>query len=402
MTFWSISFPQNSVEQMPFKLRHRICFFVENAILMRPSFSFFLFALVILLDACSSGKSAYKHGDYYEAVLTAINRLRQNPDHKKSKEVLSLSYQAAIDFLETDAQNQIASNANFKYKVAVQDYERVNYLYEQIRTSPGALKVVPKPVSRYKELTDMKNKAAEESYEAGIQSMMKNTRQDSKDAYFFFVDANTFAPGFRESIEMMEQSKFNATLKVIVEPALENLYDWNFDPVVFGYTSNQFVKLYTPRQAEEQKLPKVDQFLKVIVNGYQEGLPKISRRVEDQKDSVKTGEKTVNGQKVPVYEKVSAKITIFEKRVTARGSVTLLIVDGASRAELRNSEIVSEVSWTDSWAIYTGDLRALTSGNKKLIEKREPNMGRDFLRKQTKDDLDTKLANAVNGFYRNY
>ena len=357
---------------------------------------------VLLLDACSSGKSAYKHGDYYDAVLTAVQRLRQNPDHKKSKEVLGLSYQAAIDFLETDVQNQINSNANFKYKIAVEDYERVNNLYEQVRSSPGALRVIPAPISRYKELTDMKSKAAEESYEAGIQSMMKNTRQDSKNAYFLFSDANNFSPGYRESIELIEKSKYDATLKVVVEPGVGNLYDWNFDPVSFGYTANQFVKFYTPRQAEDSKIVKTNQFLKVIVNSYQEGLPNISRRVEEQKDSVKTGEKTVNGQKTPVYEKVSAKVTVFEKKVTARGALTLLIVDGESKAELRNSPITSEVAWTDSWAIYTGDLRALNSGNKKLLEKREPNMGKDYLRKLSKDDLDNKLANAIKGFYNNY
>lgn len=357
---------------------------------------------LIFIGACSSGKSAYKHGDYYDAVLTAVQRLRQNPDHKKSKEVLSLSYQAAVDFLETDVQNQINSNANFKYKVAVQDYERINNLYEQIRASPGALKVIPSPVSKYKELTDMKNKAAEESYEAGIQSMMKNTREDSKDAYFYFSDANSFSPGYRECIELIEKSKFDATLKVIVESGIGNMYDWNFDPIIFGYTANQFVKFYSPRQAEESKIAKANQYMKVIVNSYQEGLPNISRRVEDQKDSVKTGEKTVNGQKVAVYEKVSAKVTIFEKKVTGRGSITLLIVDSESRAELRNTPILSEVVWSDSWAIYTGDLRALNSGNKKLLEKREPNMGKDYLRKLSKDDLDKKLANSISSFYSNY
>ncbi|MFZ5972719.1 MAG: hypothetical protein ACOYXA_14115 [Bacteroidota bacterium] len=357
---------------------------------------------LLLLDACSSGKAAYKQGDYSEAVLTAVNRLRQNPDHKKSKEILSLSYQAAIDYLETDAQNQIASNANFKYANAVRDYEQINRLYEAIRTSPGALKVIPQPVSRYKELTALKTKAAEESYEAGIQAMMKSTRNDAKQAYFHFSDANTFEPGYRESIEMMEQARFNATLKVVVEPSLDNMYGWNFEPVVFGYNGNQFVKLYTPAQASEQKLPKVDHFLKVVVNGFSEGRPSISKRTEDKTDSVKTGEKTVNGQKVPVYQKVSAKVTIFEKKVTARGSVSLLVVDAESKAELQNQEITSDQIWTDSWAIYTGDLRALTSGEKKLIEKREPNVGRDYLRNQVKRDLDGKLANAIAGFYRNY
>ena len=146
----------------------------------------YLVISVFFLDSCSSGKSAYKHGDYYDAVLTAVQRLRQNPDHKKSKEVLSLSYQLAVNFLETDAQNQIASNANFKWRSAVQNYEKINRLYEEIRTSPGALRVIPNPVTKYKELTDVKGKAAEESYEAGVQAMLKNTRGDAKQAYFLF------------------------------------------------------------------------------------------------------------------------------------------------------------------------------------------------------------------------
>src|SRR5882757_7439458 len=85
-----------------------------------------------LLFSCSSGKTAYKHGDYYDAVLEATERLRHSPDNKKSKEVLGLSYQAAVDFLTTDASNQIASNANQKWKNVVADYGKINNLYENI------------------------------------------------------------------------------------------------------------------------------------------------------------------------------------------------------------------------------------------------------------------------------
>jgi hypothetical protein len=38
-------------------------------------------------------------------------------------------------------------------------------------------------------------------------------------AYFLFQESNALSPGYRESVEMMEQSKFNATIKVVVEPA---------------------------------------------------------------------------------------------------------------------------------------------------------------------------------------
>lgn len=361
-----------------------------------------LFAIVIVnLESCSSGKKAYKQGDYYEAVLTAVQRLRQNPDHKKSREVLSMSYMPAVEYLETDAQNQIASNANFKYSVAVADYERINRLYDEIRTSPGALKVIPSPVNRFKELTDLKVKAAEECYEAGIQSLMKNTRQDAKSAYFLFSDAAKFTPGYRESTEMMEQARDVATLRVVVMPSPDNYYGWNFESILHGYNGNQFVKFYTQGQSQEQGLKRIDQYIRVPVNGYTENRPTINRRVEERTDSVKTGEKTVNGTKIPVYEKVSAKTTIFEKTVTARGSINLIIADGVSRAEVYNTEITSDKSWTDSWAIFTGDRRALSQGNAKLIEKKESNMSKGYLQSEVKKDLDSKLAGVLHSYYGN-
>jgi hypothetical protein len=357
---------------------------------------------IALLNACSSGKAALKQGDYYDAVLQAVNRLRQNPDHKKSKEVLATSYQMAIDYLETDAQNQIASNANFKWRNAVGDYEKINNLYEQIRTSPGALKVIPKPINKYKELTDVKSKAAEETYEEAIIYMLKNTRDDAKQAYFLFQESNALSPGYRESVEMMEQSKFNATIKVVVEPAMRNYYDWNFEPVIFGVDPSQFVKFYTPRQAQDAGLTQIDQFVRLVVNGYTEGKPTTSKREVIYKDSVKVGEKTVNAQKVPIYEKVTGTMVTYEKRITSRGSITLFIKDANSSVELRNSELVAEDDWTDRWATCSGDQRAIPQVNKKLCGNKEPYMARDYLLGQSKKNLDNKLANALTNFYSGY
>ncbi len=357
---------------------------------------------VVLFDSCSSGKAALEKGNYYDAVSIAVNRLRQKPDHKKSQEVLRTSYKFAVEYLESDAQNQIASNANYKWRNAVQNYDRINNLYEQIRTSPGALKVIPNPVNKYKELTDVKAKAAEESYELGIQAMLKNTREDAKRAYFYFVEANALSPSYRESIEMMEQSKFNATIKVVVEHSIRNYNDWNFEPVVFGVRPSQFVKFYTPQEAQDANLLQIDQIVRVVVNGYSEARPTTAKRTENFKDSVKVGEKTVKDVKVPVYEKVSASMVIYNKSITSRGSITLFIKDATSNAELRNSEIIAEDQWTDRWATCSGDQRALSVTYKKLCGTKEPYMARDFLITEAKKNLDNKLANALSSFYAGY
>ena len=141
-----------------------------------------IFFLLVLLQSCSSGKSALKHGNYYEAVIESINRLRSSPDNSKAKAVLKEGYPLAIEYIETTIKNGIDSDDPAKWRNAVKRYEQINYMSDQINTSPGARKVIMKPATRFAELKDAKQKAAEECYQAGIAAMMKNTRADSKEA----------------------------------------------------------------------------------------------------------------------------------------------------------------------------------------------------------------------------
>ncbi len=232
--------------------------------------------------------------------------------------------------------------------------------------------------------------------------MLKNTREDAKQAYFLFTDANAYSPAYRESIEMMQQAKFNATLKVVVQPSVQNYWSWNFDPIVFGGGGNQFVQFYTPQQAQNENLEKIDQFLLVSVYGYNENRPSISKTVQNYSDSVKTGEKTVNNQKVPIKEKITAQMTIFEKVIPYSGSLQLFIKDAHSDAELSNARISSELTWNNRWAACSGDTRCIPPGMKGLCNGSESHPAGGQLISLAKKDLDGKLANALANFYRNY
>ena len=50
-------------------------------------------------------------------------------------------------------------------------------MYEQIRKSPGAKRVIPNPKNYYDKITELKKKAAKESYDAGITAMLNNNRE---------------------------------------------------------------------------------------------------------------------------------------------------------------------------------------------------------------------------------
>src|SRR5690606_32813472 len=148
-------------------------------------------------------------------------------DHRKSVATLKGAYPLALNYYESQANNQIASNSQFKWKNAIQSYNHLNALYEEIRQCPGCLAVIPNPKDYYAEIGPLKQKAAEESYDAGITALMKGTRNDARQAYYNFRDAQSFVPGYKDVIAYMEKAKYEATLRVILEqipvPARYNL-----------------------------------------------------------------------------------------------------------------------------------------------------------------------------------
>jgi hypothetical protein len=371
-----------------------------------------LFAIVTL-TGCASGKKAYERGNYYEAVMLSVSRLRQNPDHTKSKEALKNSYPMAVEWLQTDANNQIASNSPSKWRNAIASYDKLNQMYEAIRQAPGALKVIRDPKSYYAEIGPLKEKAAEESYNAGIDALMKGTRDDSKRAYFNFADAQSFVPGYKDVVEYLDKSKFEATLKVVVEqvavPARYSLSgDFFLDKVEEylhqNYPDRGFIKFYTPEEAKNVNLPKVDQYLRIQFDDFSVGNTTVNEKEETvKKDSVKVGEAKVDGKTVPVYNTVSAKLITTRKEVVSRGLLSMIVVDGKSNGVLTHKKFSGEYSWVSTWGRFNGDERALTDQQLSICKRREqqPPVAQDLFLEFTKP-IYNQLIPALQGFYRNY
>ncbi|MBX2945459.1 MAG: hypothetical protein KF725_06475 [Cyclobacteriaceae bacterium] len=371
-----------------------------------------LFVLLIL-SACSSGKKAYQRGDYYDAVMQAIGRLRQNPDHAKSKETLRNSYPAAVDWLETDAKNQIASNSNTKWQSALNSYGRINNMYEAIRQSPGALKVIPNPKNFYTEIGPLKEKAAEELYQAGIASLMKGTREESKRAYFQFSEANQYVPGYKDVVEYLDKSKFEATTFVVVEqvavPTRYNLSGGFFQDKVEeflnrNYPERGFVQFFTPQAAQSMRLARTDQIMRLQFDDFSVGNTTVREREETvKKDSVKVGEAKVDGKTVPVYNTVTAKLVTVRKEVISEGLLSMIIVDARSGSVLTHRKFPGRYEWFTTWGRFNGDERALSQAQIDLCKRREiqpPDPQSLFL--SFASPIYDQLIPSIRSFYQNY
>jgi hypothetical protein len=355
-----------------------------------------LFTLCIFVG-CSSGKKAYQRGDYYGAVLRSVERLRQKPDHTKSQESLRLAYPLAVEFIQSQITSTIASDAPFKWKQVISYYNQINQLHDQIKTSPAALKVIPLPISKFSEIADLKKKAAEESYEAGIQSMMKNTRQDAIQAYYLFKEANDFEPGIKDVVELQFQAEYNATIRIVYE---EQVYrnEWVVIEPVVNSLRLPFTKFYTPEQAQSESAP-FHQTLLIEVLGYSEGNPSTSKTENTYIDSVGV-DKTIGGKKVKVYEKVTGRSTTYEKKAIAQGVVRITIKEKESSKQLMNNDFTGTGRWSDTWARCSGDNRAIPERVRKACGKSEPRPDSQLMLKQAKQDVAKQVEYALLSFYR--
>jgi len=360
-----------------------------------------LIYITLVLEACVSGKSALKKGDYYDAVLESVHRLRTSPDNKKAITVLQQGYPLAVEYIDTNIQNGITGDDPHKWRNAVKGYQQINYINDQIKTSLGAMKVIPKPATRFKELADAKTKAAEEAYQAGVTALMKNTREDAKEAYFDFKDANNFENGYKESIEMMTQAEFNATLRIAYEEVNNSRINYgSLQPVVNGL-QRQFLS-FRPINQKDTVPPQ--QYLRIIFNDYREdGQATITTSNEELRKDIKVGEKKgADGKPQDILETAIARVTYYHKSKRANCNATFTVTDGTTNAILQDQNVIGSSAWQQDWATFTGDSRALNSSQQNLIRAKEGYPNSQDLFNQAMRNLESNLSSQLRSFYSKY
>src|SRR5512133_155951 len=88
--------------------------------------------ICLLLLSCSSGKKALERGDYYNATLQAVNRLRSNPNSEKALQAVKESYPMSLTYFQGKIDYSLSTNSQFKYSEVVDYYEKMNRLSDEI------------------------------------------------------------------------------------------------------------------------------------------------------------------------------------------------------------------------------------------------------------------------------
>lgn len=366
------------------------------------------------VGACTSSKKLLERGDYYGAVLTAIDKLQKSPNNSKARQALRQAYPYAVNQLVNQAKHAKDANDPLHWSKTADAYQQINRMYEAVQRSPAAMQIISNPKNYYKEYADVKGKAAAEQYNLGEKALNRNTRESAKEAYYYFLKADEYDPGYLDVDNKIAESHYYATLKVVVEqmPVPSRYYKVSadfFQDRVAGYLRdfsgrNEFVHFYTPDEARREKL-EPDQIIRLQFEDFVVGETNTFQKEKTvtSEDSVKVGEVTLSeGRKVPVFDKVTAKLTTTRVEVASRGLLSMRILDGYSQSTVYNEDLPGEFVWFSEWATYQGDERALTKEEKRLCKLRpvSPPPPQQLFVEFTKPIYE-QFTSRINRFYRN-
>ncbi len=380
---------------------------------MKPiHFYIIFFAVIISFSGCSTGKTALKKGDYYEATIQAVKRLRSNPESKSALSIIKQSYPMALDFYRQKVEQMTISNTPDKFLNIADNYRKLNTLADEISRCPAALDAV-KPVTYFHDqLRKAEELAVDEQYEYGITLLKSGNMEDARRAAEKFDWVNKTKPGYSDVSAKLAEAEELGTLKVVVEtmPYIGDAYQANINRFYNNlyadlkkYGQKRFLRFYQPKEAEENRVVPHHvvkmQFIDFTVgNIYEKETEK-----EMKKDSVVVGTfKDDKGVSHDVYGTVKAKVNIHERNIVSRGILEVKILDYYSNTIIETRRYPGEYIWRNDWATYNGDERALSDEIKKMTKEKQimPPLPQDLFR-YFSDPLGSNAASFLKSYYRN-
>lgn len=343
-----------------------------------------LFLLVALfLVSCKASKNYLERSDETKALRDAVKQLGKDNNDEKALAAIPVLYQNITANRLKQIQDLKSSPDINRFDKTINLYQELQDAYEAIINSPSAFKLVT-PVSYDAELFEAKQAAADAYYNAGKSELNKSDRASAKKAYGFFNKSESFMPGFRDAKSMAQQAYDQAIVYVVINPIQDNSWfsnqTWNSG---LSYSNDYFQQslvrdlsnlnnayypsaFYTDWQARSQNINPdwvVNMTVRNIIMPY---TPTEYRYKKNLSAEIEIGKDT-SGK--PVRKTVHATLNIIRSTIIARADMDVSIND------INNGDLVSrrnfneEYRWQTERATYTGDSRALGSGDWEMINR---------------------------------
>ncbi|WP_341226855.1 hypothetical protein [uncultured Arcticibacterium sp.] len=347
--------------------------FIRSILVMTASFTF--------VSCSKSGTKALDKGDYYNAVLQSVDKLKKDIDNEKSLSVLPEAYTYASQDLLADISSAKNANQQFRWERVLDDYSKLNKMHDLIARCMPCRRVIS-PTSYFKEAEEARDLAANERYIYANEMLERGTIEAGRAAFDSYEELFQFAPNFKDVRIKMDEALNAGSYHVVVEQPTINSRTYQLSHEYFqeqideflreNKRVNKFIRFYSPTEAKATKV-QPDHIVRLEFVDFIVGETFLEKKETTltSVDSVKTGTATIKGEKVDVYAKVKAKFYDNRKIVNSKGLLIMQIIDFQNDKLLKKEELPGEFTWVNEWASFNGDERALTDKELALTKNKE-------------------------------
>lgn len=432
---------------------------------MKQLFTLFFLIIVVLCGSILYSQTSrdYKHemqesydkGDYVTASFSAIEYLRTNGKNKNAQEILSTSFNMAVEQLNIEIGDLKERSKQFSGDKTVIDRKLIISKYQALknldRKGREIIRIIPKqkvPLEfnkinvttdldlAQKMLDESINLAADMHYLRGIELMSRSDRQSQKAAAISFKKASEYLPNYKDANALYNDTRKKGTTRVAIIPfdnlsrvgefgGVGEMISDNLRSAIFNNEgASEFVEIYTRDQLNvifqehdlnmnsgimnKETIAKfgVAAGIHIIITG------KVLQLNVENGETINDGAVISSARVIvgtrnytdangkarseSVWGDVVAHNYYHHKSTSASINGSFDIIEIESGRILSSSNFSEQFNWQNNWATYSGDGRAarLPSGfdNGELSAPGRTEMANNVI-----NILGLKIANDVIG-----
>ena len=339
------------------------------------------------MAGCKSASKLYDKGNYDEAVQVAVKKLQKDPNNPKLRSVVQDAYHYAVTGHENKIRSYSENDNELKWEWMYNEYAGLQNLYNTIFKSPTVFELVH-PTDYSSDVNTYAVKAADVHYNHGMQRMNNNDKQSFKNAWREFQAAISFKPGDTNIQQMLNEAYEGALTRIVIVPADDygfrySSYNYqlrNFENDIIRNlqynTGSQFVKFYSSWDVPRLNIIP-DEFVEMHFTQLNLGQIKDNYFSKEVSKEVVIKETVYKPDSViKEYARIKANITTTQRIMNSQGILAINIRNNNGQ-RLWTDNIINSHTWSTEFSTYTGDERALSDEDKKLLNKTRENPPRE-------------------------
>jgi hypothetical protein len=339
-----------------------------------------------------------------EAVLEVLAGLKKNPNDKNLLDILPATYQRAMDSRIAMKGYVLRDNPpGDRWVYWRKQLEASQSITDAVLAFPVASATIKNPVQFREQISEARQSAAEEYYNAAMDLLRHNDRRDARTAIDLFNKATREVANYRDINTQMRRAEAMATLYVVVNPVNYNDFGWNY----WGYQNDwlqwemindlnrrsfRLTRFMSEMEARGQRITPervVDmRFRRLMVTNpftdrhtFQREKTIVTPDPRSSQDTSRNNRKT---------EVVRATVTITKRYINGDADLETRIYDVPTGRNILFDNFPGRYNWVFESATFSGDSRALTDEDMRLINNR-------FDRYPTREEVGQRLIQDCYG-----